>query len=250
MQTKQGAVLESLRAVDLFLTDNAEQLGDVVRSGARQKLAEALAELDVHATNQEGGNLTAKGRTKLKHDLQRRLRRRHMRPIARIARSDLPKTTELEPLKMPKGRPTAAKLVALADGMAQAAAPFADTFIEAGLPPDFLERLKTASSDLAAMVSDRTQSRGKQAGATTGLKQKLSSARKLVHVLDAFVDAALEGNEPLLTTWESVKHVRKITPKPKAPAADAKDAKDAKDSKAAEPSTVTAPPTLTLSHTA
>ena len=32
MQTKQGAVLESLRAVDLFLTDNAEQLGDVVRS--------------------------------------------------------------------------------------------------------------------------------------------------------------------------------------------------------------------------
>jgi hypothetical protein len=245
MQTKQGAVLESLRAVDVFLTDNAEQLGDVVRSGARRKLAEVLAELDVHATNQEGSNLTAKGRTKLKHDLQRRLRRRHMRPIARIARSDLPKTTELEPLKMPKGRPTAAKLVALADGMANAAAPFADTFIDAGLPPDFLSRLRAATSELSDIVSDRTQSRGKQAGATTGLKQKLSSARKLVHVLDAFVDAALEGNEPLLAGWEAVKHVRKIPPKPKTPVAVV-----ASTATTAASTATPAAPALTISRTA
>ena len=66
-------------------------------------MTEALAELDVHATNQEGSNLTAKGRTKLKQDVQRRLRRRHMRPIARIARSALPETTELELLEMPEG---------------------------------------------------------------------------------------------------------------------------------------------------
>jgi hypothetical protein len=234
MQTRQGIVLESLRAVDKFLNDNAEQLGDVVHSGARRKLAEALAELDTYATDQVGSGLTAKGGTKVKYELQRRLRRRHMRPIARIARSELAASTELDPLKMPKGRPTAAKLVALAGGMAQAAAPFADTFISAGLPPDFIARLNAATSELATVVADRAQNQGKQSGATTGLKQKLSSARRLVHVLDAFVDAALEGNEALLAGWNAVKHVRRIAPKPKAPVAET------------TASAATAPPSLTI----
>jgi len=219
MQTKQGAVLESLRAVDAFLTENAEPLGDVVHSGARRKLADALVDLDTHATDQVGSGLTAKGTTKRKEELQRKLRRRHMRPIARIARSELPATTALEPLKMPQGRPTPERLVAHAEGMAQAATPFADTFIEAGLPPDFIARLRTATGELRALVADRTQSRGKQRGATTGLKQKLSSARKLVHVLDAFVEAALESDEALLASWNVVKRVRRIAPTPSAPVA-------------------------------
>src|SRR5204863_2921698 len=141
MQTKQGAELESLRAVDLFLDDNADRFGDVVNTGARRKLSEALAELEMHAGDQTGGTFAAQGATKRKRMLERRLRRWHMRPIARIARSDLPTTSEVEPLKMPKGRPTAQRLAAHADGMAKAAAPFADTFISAGLRPDFIARL-------------------------------------------------------------------------------------------------------------
>jgi hypothetical protein len=220
MQTKQGAVLESLRAVNSFLDENADRLGDVVHSGARQKLAEALAELDAYATEQTAAGLAGEGATKMKRMLQGRLRRRHMRPIARIARSDLPATTALEPLKMPKGRPTAQRLAAHAEGMAKAAAPFADAFISAGLPPDFLARLNAASSELVAAVSDRTQSRGRQSGATAGLKQKLSSARKLVHVLDTFIEAEVEDNEALLANWHMIKRVRRTGPKAKAPVAD------------------------------
>jgi hypothetical protein len=219
MQTKQGAVLESLRAVNSFLDENADRLGDVVHSGARQKLADALAELDAYATEQTAAGLAAEGATKMKRMLQRRLRRRHMRPIARIARSDLPATTALE-LKMPKGRPTAQRLAAHAEGMAKAAAPFADAFISAGLPPDFLARLNAASSELVAAVSDRTQSRGRQSGATAGLKQRLSSARKLVHVLDTLIEAEVEDDEALLANWHMIKRVRRTGPKAKAPVAD------------------------------
>jgi hypothetical protein len=218
MQTKQGAVLESLRAVDLFLDENADRLGDVVNTGARRTLRDALAEIDTHATDQTASSLSAQGATKQKRMLERRLRRWHMRPIARIARSDLPTTAAVEPLKMPKGRPTAARLAALADGMAQAAAPFADTFIAAGLRPDFIARLHTASSELLAAVTDRTQNRGQQGGATTGLKQQLSSARKLVHVLDAFVEAALADDDSLLASWNLIKRVRHIAPNSKAAA--------------------------------
>jgi hypothetical protein len=65
-------------------------------------------------------------------------------------------------------------------------------------------------------VTDRTQNRGKQSGATTGLKQQLSGARKLVHVLDAFVQTALEDNESLLASWDVIKRVRRIASQPKA----------------------------------
>jgi hypothetical protein len=217
MQTRQGAVLESLRGVEKFLDENAERLADVVDTGARRKLDEILADLETHATDQVADNLGAQGSMKTTRMLQRRLRRWHMRPIARIARSDLPATSAVEPLKMPKGKPTAERLVAYAEGMAQAAAPFADTFISAGLPSDFIARLKAATNELRTAVNARLQHRGRQVGATTGLKEKLSSARKLVHVLDVFVETALEGDEPLLAGWNMVKRVRRIASKPKTP---------------------------------
>jgi hypothetical protein len=217
MQTRQGAVLESLRNVETFLDEHAERLADVVDTGARRKLDELLAELETHASDQVADNLGAQGALNTTQMLQRRLRRWHMRPIARIARSDLPVTSAVEPLKMPKGKPTAERLVAYAEGMAQAAAPFADTFVEAGLPSDFIARLKTATNELRTAVNARVQHRGRQVGATTGLKQKLSSARRLVHVLDVFVETALDGDEPLLACWKIVKRVRRIASQPKTP---------------------------------
>jgi len=85
------------------------------------------------------------------------------------------------------------------------------------LPSDFIARLKVATNELRSAVNARLQHRGRQVGATTGLKEKLSSARKLVHVLDVFVETALEGDEPLLAGWNMVKRVRRIASKPKTP---------------------------------
>src|SRR5947207_1396654 len=102
MQTRQGVVLESLRSVEQFLDDNAERLADVVDTGARRKLDELLADLATHATDQVADNLGSQGAMHTTRMLKRRLRRWHMRPIARIARSDLPATSAVEPLKMPK----------------------------------------------------------------------------------------------------------------------------------------------------
>jgi len=61
MQTKQGAVLESLRAVDQLLDENADRLGDVVDTGARRTLRDALVEIDTHATDQTASSLSAQG---------------------------------------------------------------------------------------------------------------------------------------------------------------------------------------------
>jgi len=219
MQTTQGSVLESLQAVQTFLTDNADRLAGVVKTGARQKLDEAIAELTTHAEEQQGSHLAAQGNTQEKRNLQLVLRRDHMAPIARIARAELPPTPAVEPLKMPKGRPTVARLAALADGMANAAAPFADTFISAGLPTDFIAQLRAATTAMVAAVAERNQNRGKRGGATTGLKQKLGRARRIVHVLDAFIQTALKDDQVLLSSWNIVKRVRRNTNRPATPAA-------------------------------
>ena len=77
MQTAQGTMLESLRSVSTFLDAHADQLGDVVKTGARQKLTEAIAVLDLHASDQTGGALASQGATQRKASLRQALLRDH-----------------------------------------------------------------------------------------------------------------------------------------------------------------------------
>jgi len=80
MQTRQGAVLESLRGVEKFLDENAERLADVVDTGARRKLDEILAELETHAIGVRCRRQTVRSRTSLlrrvRDGLARRTRRK------------------------------------------------------------------------------------------------------------------------------------------------------------------------------
>ena len=78
-----------------------------------------------------------------------------MAPIAKIAAAELPDTPELEPLRMPQDHPSIERLRAAALGMAKAAEPYAAVFIEAALPPDFIQRLIDAANTTVATVGAR-----------------------------------------------------------------------------------------------
>jgi hypothetical protein len=213
-------MLESLRAVQTFLNAHADKLDGVVKTGARQRLSDAIAALSGHATGQTGSHLAAQGATQKKRQLRGALIRDHMAPIARVARADLPSTVELRPFKMPRGRPTAEKLVALATGMGAAAQPFSDVFTSAGLPVDFITQLSEAADALVGTIASRANSRGSRTQATQGLKTSLSEGRRIVHILDAFVQTALVNDPALLANWNLVKRVPK-TPPGRPAAADA-----------------------------
>jgi hypothetical protein len=96
MQRAQGNMLRSLRAVQAFLDQNAFKLADVVNTGARQRLADSIAELSGHATDQRGSVLASQVSTQKQRALRLALLRDHMAPISRIARSDLPQTAMIE----------------------------------------------------------------------------------------------------------------------------------------------------------
>jgi hypothetical protein len=210
MQTTQGTVLQSLRAVQAFLEVNADKLGGVVETGARKRLDDAIKDLTAHASDQSGSFLASQGATLKQRTLRRVLVREHMAPVARIARADLPVTPEIEPLRMPVGRPTPERLAALAYGMAKAADPHASVFVAAGLPQDFIARLTAAADAMLAAINDRTQKRGTRSGATKGIRQKLVAARKIVHVLDALVQNALKDEPALLASWNLIKRVQRV----------------------------------------
>ena len=208
MQTSQGSILLSLRAVQTFLNENAAALGNVPNTGVRKRLDDLVAELNGHSSDQTGNDLASQGATLVKENLRTQVLRDHMAPIARIAKVDLPDTPEIVPLRMPRGNPTVARLAAAADGMAKAAAKHADVFIAAGLPIDFVAQLNGAVKQMLDTVSERSQSRGRVRSATTGIKETLTAGRKIVHVIDALVRTTLKGNTILLSAWDGVKRVQ------------------------------------------
>ena len=210
MQTVQGNLLQSLRAVEEFLDANAVRLDGVVKSGTRQKLGETIAALEMFVVEQAGSSLAAQGATQRNRALRLVLVRDHMAPIARLVEADLPPAPQVDALRMPQPGWSIERLAAAAHGMAQAAAPYAEDFVNAGLPPDFVTRLTAAADAAIAAVAERAQTRGKLSGATKGLKTTLASGRKLVKVIDAFVASKLANDPALLANWKRVKRVRKV----------------------------------------
>ncbi len=212
MKSVQGAVQQTLTGVQRFLDDNAAKLPGIAGSGARQRLDDAIARLSGHATAQDGHAIIAQGATQTYRDRRTALLRDHVRPIARIAAAELAGTPAIESLRIPRGKLSAPKLAALANGMATAAAPYVAVFTKAGLPADFLAQITAASDSMMASLSDRATSRGKRGGATAGLTVTASDARKVINMLDALVKRALGGTEPaLLADWRIVKHVPQKT---------------------------------------
>jgi hypothetical protein len=218
MQTSQGNMLQSLRGVRDFLDAHADKLGTIVTSGSRQKLQLAIVELEEDASIQDGSTRASRGATAASRSRRTILVRDHMTPIARIARADLPHTATFDALKMPKGTPTAEKLAAAAYGMGSTAAPYAPTFVAAGLAEDFVAQLEGAADAMIAAIQLRIQSRSTRKVATTGLASRLSAGRRIVHVLDSFVTTALTDDPALLSGWNLVKRVRRVASTPASPA--------------------------------
>lgn len=212
MKTHQGITLETLRAIQLFLDKYAARLGDVVKSGSRRQLDQAIADLAALALAQ-ATNATAASGVEKAREVRRALVEKHMLPIARIAAVDLPRTPELAGLVVPKGNPTVEKLVVAANKMKQQAAPFAQIFIDAGMPADFLAELDAAANALAIYAAERKGSGAVGKSATQGIKDVISRGTRVITAIDGLVRKTLDPHMPadqiIRTEWKSVKRVRR-----------------------------------------
>jgi hypothetical protein len=215
MRARQGSVLETLRRVQKFLDTSREVLKPLEQSGARRALDQSIAQLSAHAVDQAAGLVGSKGETARQRAFRVALRTAHMRPIATIARSQLRSVPEFASLQLPDARRTSITQVTAARAMARAATPHAETFVAAGLPTDFVERLLAAADAVETSMLGRNQNRGQRVGATKGLKDEEKRGRQTVKVLDSLVLPALGTTDYLIAEWNSLK---KVAAKPGVPA--------------------------------
>ena len=207
MKLRQGNTLTSLETTRRFLDDNAAALAGVITAEPRLKLDDSIAELSSAATEQNQYTRDRKGSFAVQEMYRTALLREHMTPIAKIAKLELSHAPELVKFSLPRKRVTIQQLGALADGMAEAARPHAQVFLEAGRKPDFLERLKNAANQMRTAAYEGAQGRARIKKATTNLDQKLSRGRKVVHMLDALVKEAVGNDKALLDSWSIAKRV-------------------------------------------
>ena len=204
-------MLTALESTRRFLDDNQAALVGVMTPATRQTFDDAIGELSSTAMAQNQFTRALKGSFAVQAACRTALIRNHMTPIAKIATLELSQLPELVKFSLPHRRVTIQQLGAHANGMAEAARPHAQVFIDAGRRPDFIDRLKQAADQMRAAAYDGAQSRARIKGTTTGLAQKLSRARKVVHMLDAFVKEAVGSDTSILDSWNIAKRVRLST---------------------------------------
>jgi hypothetical protein len=225
MQTNQGYMLESLRNVKAFLELNADKLSGVISSGIQAELLHTISELEAFGDQQTLGAAAAKNASRIAEALRYTLIHDHMAVVSRIGRAKLPNTPEFRNLKMPRGNPSTARLTEAAYEMANSALKNVGVFVEAGLPEDFVTRLKAAADAVIDARLQRSLAQATRTLATKALDAKHSAARKLVSVLDAMVKTAIRSDPTLLPGWNQVKRISRISangpasaPKSSAPA--------------------------------
>lgn len=206
MNAVQSKTLEAYQRVLSFLGTNSAVLGNVPQLTAVTTLTSVVATLMSSEASQESNNATKKGLTDQVTTLRAALFGA-MRPIAAIVADSKSTLPQIPTLKAPKANVRSGVLGGLANGMAEAATPYQQTFITAGLPPTFLSDLTTAATNLSTAITAQGTTKAQRINATQSLKTTLEQARSQLKIINPSVVTALKGNAPVLKQWDNVKRV-------------------------------------------
>jgi hypothetical protein len=216
MNQQQSNTLEWLKEIQKFLDERAAELPGLSATGMRKKFDDTVEEVAKLAATQTSADLRAMSTTQRIRGLTTALIDHHMTHVARVAKVALPPGPELVPLGVPKRAVTGERLAARARGMATEAQKYESTFVQAGLPSDFIQQLRDAADALTGLIGQRKQSAAERGAATKLLTTEIKEAKKVVQVLDAFVKTTGKNNAKVLVTWKIVRKRRQqaSTPTP------------------------------------
>jgi len=214
LETRHGKLIEALNRVEQFLEKNTSAMDGVVTSTAHQQFTASRQRLVEHMTSQnEHGRGVRNGVIDLRA-LRRTLIERHMRPIAILARAQLP-AGEISALSLPTGNRQFVAYVAAGGGMARAARTHEAMFLAAGFPPDFIEALVAATAALARGITSKGESVGLRVKATGGLKAEAKVARTNLKLLDTRIRGSVKDGA-LLAQWRNIRRVVVAATSPRA----------------------------------
>jgi hypothetical protein len=210
LNSLQERIYNTGRRIQAFLVANDAVLGSINKSGMRSDLDTILAALGESGGQQAAGRVNAVGETANQRTLRLALRLNHMRPIASVARAKLRTVPNFEAMTMPNPKIRVVSLLAHAHGMAEAAQPYAQVFIDAGLSEEFVAKLTAAAEAVKTSIDTRAAARGQRSGATGTLKDLENRARLAFKALNDFVVPVLSvdvAHSGLLAEWKKARRV-------------------------------------------
>lgn len=204
MQARTKLGLQTLVRAERFLTGREFNvaLGDL--KPHVDALAALVKRLEEHATEQDNRDRSARAATETKRALAHALRQEYLRPIEQVARGLFPSDANLRAtFKLPVRRDDVG-LLQTARGVAERAADYQALFIAKGLAPDFVERLRKASTAFGDALAARGLDIARRSAASAGMLQELTRGRDLLRLLDIMVVPRLRGQSDQLAEWRSI----------------------------------------------
>lgn len=203
MQQKQMQFLAALRSGQRFLDDNASTLGEMNTTQARKTLDAIVERLTQLASAQDTSSMRSVGEGSRERRLATIFRRRHLRPIVALVKSRLPDKIQLSSVKLPREGCNITQLVEKGRAIAAAVLPFQKLFVELGIHPEFLSRLRAAADELVASTTSKATQRSVRVAATESLKVETQAARKEISLISAMILGEADVPASLVSEWRA-----------------------------------------------
>ena len=133
--------------------------------------------------------------------------RADMRTISRFAQALRSTVPGIGVLTMPSPATQVEGLLKAADAFSKLASTYEPVLAEHGLAPDALARLRTAIATLRKSVDGRGSARAALVSATTQVATGLSTATRLVQLVDAALMQTLKTDPAKVAEWKNAKRV-------------------------------------------
>ena len=216
MKTTQVRVFDAGRRVEGFLDANAALIGTAVSASLRAKLDAAVTQLDQLRLDQETSKAAAAGETTNQAALRSDLFKHLVGPIGEVAKLNLKGSADYQALVVSAAAVKKSEFVTKVNSQADAAAKYAQLFIDHSLPADFLAQIKAGVAQVLASAANREAQQTKQSAATGGLIAADKAVRSLIKVVSGALAKVLKGNATLSAGWTAAKRIKQlpVTPLP------------------------------------
>jgi hypothetical protein len=171
-----------------------------------QLLEQVILGMSHGGEEQDASTRITRGEVAPQRSLRGALWNGHMVPISRIARRSFGVPGMDVKFTLPPKRADNEAILDAARGMAQAAEQHLEVFVnQEGLPPTFLQQLRSAIDQLAGVLDKRVEGQRRRETSRKAVIELVKRGIAAVDVLDAIVKPRLESKPDLLAAWNSVK---------------------------------------------
>jgi|GEM_PF-5127032 len=185
-------------------------LGGVSAEGVTKLIGSFNAALDritQNAADEDAHDRAARGSAAEIGRARTELFDHNLRQVAIMAETAMPDVVRMTvALRRPRAR-DAEGMLAAADAMVQAVAPYRQQLTQRGLPTDFVEQLRRAASDFKSAIDSRGASVAARHRAGQVLEESIQMGRRLVQALTIVVERRYRDDRGLVAEWRQLKHV-------------------------------------------